>query len=193
MVNLYMVALFTAGVKPTSLIPALLLLVLSAISFYQMDVFWGGIGIGSFLLCLYPIMRSRRQIIPTILIVLILIPLSLHAVGSLSYRPLLFTISKFSSPIAISVLGIMVAINLIFYTEVRMNGPFIIFFVILFAMGVENLWVLGEYISDSFLGTNLISSNYDLMVDMICSFIGSLLGGFILYLLMIRKAWAREY
>ena len=179
--------------KPISLIPALILLVISAISIYQGDVFWGAIGVTSFLLCLYPIMRSRRQIFPLILIVLILIPLSLHAVASLSYRPLLFTISEFLSPIAISVLGVMIAINLIFYTEVRMNGPFIIFFVILFAMGVENLWVLGEYISDSFLGTGMIVSNYDLMIDMICSFIGSLLGGFILYQLMIRKAWAREY
>ncbi len=190
-----MIAIFNSIMNPTGLIPALALLVLSTISFCQKDVFWGSMGVASFFLCLYPIMKSRRHIIPTILIVLILIPLLLHTMiffETTSDSPLLFTISEFSSSIAISVLGLIIAIDLMVYTEVRMNGPFIIFFVILFAMGVENIWVLGEYISDSLLGTNLIISNYDLMIDMIYSFIGSLLGGFILYLLLIGKGWARE-
>ena len=83
-------------------------------------------------------------------------------------------------------LGLIIAIDLIVYTEIRMNWPFVIFFVILFTMGVENIWVLGEYLSDAFLGTYLLGSNADLMVDMIYSFLGSLIGGFALYILLRR-------
>lgn len=136
------------------------------LAFRRLDVLWLSLGTISFLLMLGV---SKVHDVPRLkweLITFLMVPLFLGMTGiSRSLEGVLYGVD-IALVVITPAIGFMIVFNMHYHTELRVNMPFSIFFVVIFSLASGALIGIGEFMSDKYLGTLLLESNYDLMVDL---------------------------
>ncbi|MBN1166933.1 MAG: hypothetical protein JXA44_07355 [Methanospirillaceae archaeon] len=140
-----------------------------------------GVGVFAFILGMIPYYFSRKTkiVFPWFVYFLISLALLIHISGYIHARYI--TIPNWDT-IAHTVSGSMVAllgfIGIMFLDKIKryhLDPPFIAFFIVLFALAMEYLWEIYEFLVDTFFGGSLAGKmqpdNTDTMMDMIFVFI----------------------
>jgi len=186
------------GRRPEEVLEAELSWIASLVLFFAtiytatiFDILWVAFGIGAISLYILPIlsMRDPFRALPWEMTILLAAPMLLHiSEGSRALSESLSWWSDFTSvafAFSLATLGFILTVELQMYTDVRMNRPFAVFFVIMFTMGVAGFWFVGEYIGDLVYGTSHLGTNADAMRSMVWILVGGLMMGFV-YDLYIR-------
>jgi uncharacterized membrane protein YjdF len=157
----------------------LLILLYAVLSFYEEDHFWAIAGLFGFILSLTPMIICKKfhATLPWELNLLIALALFLHIGGNIrgwyEILPWWDKVAHFVSSAVVAILGFILAVVLDQYTEaIKMNHQMIIFFVLIFTMGLGALWEIGEFLCDSILGTQMQLGLEDTVWDLIFDLIG---------------------
>ncbi len=166
-----------------------LIIVLIGVAVYNKNYI--GIFNGFFVLIIMSLpffLRRRWNItLPWTLNLLIMLSLFLHTGGIVGgwYRTLYPFYDKFAhliGSITIALLGFASVLVIDRYTKVELTNKSIIFFVIIFTLAVGSIWEIGEFLLDTFVGTN---AQYDglegTMFDLILDSFGGIIAGSIAY------------
>lgn len=68
---------------------------------------------------------------------------------------------------AVAALALLTAIELDAFTSVKMSRRFAVVFAVLTTLAVQSLWIIAQYYSDLWLGTDYLSSQVELQVDIV--------------------------
>jgi len=173
--------------KLTPSIIVLLVILGMFLALRRLDILWLVLGIISFLLILGVIKVEEIRSLKWELVALLLVPLFLGMSGiSSGLENQLLGIDVAFVMISPTI-GFMVMFNLHHHTSFKVNFPFAIFFVFVFSLASGGLIGIGEFLSDLYLGTNFLRSNYDLMMDLIAIALGSIPMG-LFFTRYIRKS-----
>lgn len=149
----------------------------------RVDIIWIVFGIAAISLYILPIisMTDPFRALPWEMTLLLSLPLLLHiSAGSEALLESLDWWDDFTSlafAFSIATLGFLLTVELQMYTDVRMNRPFAVFFVVMFTMGVSGFWNVGEYVGDVVWGTDILTTNGAVMGDLLWSLVGGLIMG----------------
>ncbi len=151
-----------------------------ALSLRRFDIFWLSLGLISFALMLGVAKVDDVPILKIELIGLLLFPLFLGMSGiSSSLESTLFGVD-IAFVLLSPTLGFILMFNMHHHTSFQADVNFGIFFVVIFSLASGALLGIGEFMSDQYFGTNFLTSNYDLMIDLIFIAFGSALIGVLL-------------
>ena len=162
----------------------MLIVVYAVYSVYTRDYFWAIWGLFALILTLTPLMLKRRfhVTLPWELNFLIVLSLYLSVSGNVQgwyhlFYPFYDKIAHLVSSITIAVLGFVAAVIMDRYTEIKMNRPLIVIFVIIFTMAIGSFWEITEFVSDNLFGTQLQVGLRDTMYDLIFDLAGGTIIG----------------
>jgi hypothetical protein len=71
--------------------------------------------------------------------------------------------------LAVAALALLVSVDLVAFTPVRMSEGFALLFVVLATMAAAGVWAVVRYLADLTLGTGFIGSEHALMVEFVAS------------------------
>lgn len=149
----------------------------------RLDVLWTVFGITAISLYVLPIvsMRDPFRAIPWEMTILLSSPIILHISESSRRLTESFAwwddLTSMAFAFSLTTIGFLLTVELHMFTDVRMNRPFAVFFVVIFTLAVSGFWQLGEYIGDVVWGTNYQGTNEDVMRELAWSLIGGLAMG----------------
>lgn len=160
------------------------------LSFAILDLWWAFVGVAALVIISFSMISRMNiyEVMPFEFIVLLMLPLYIQASGHwgmLSDSLELWNdLLSLTSVMAYSVIGLFLTAELQAFTDLKMNRTFAVSFIMVFSLAVSCIWSVFEYLSDSILGTELLSGNYDLMLRFLYAAIGGILMGlfFALYL-----------
>jgi uncharacterized membrane protein YjdF len=162
----------------------MLIVVYAVYSVYTKDYIWAVWGLFAVILTLTPLMLKRRfnVTLPWELNFLIVLSLYLHVSGGVRgwyqlFYPFYDKMAHLVSSITIAVLGFVAAVIMDRYTEIKMNRPMIIFFVVILTMSLGAFWEITEFVSDQILGTQLQICLEDTMYDLMFDLVGGIFIG----------------
>ena len=162
----------------------MLIVVYAVYSVYTRGYFWAIWGLFALILTLTPLMLKRRfhVTLPWELNFLIVLSLYLSVSGNVQgwyhlFYPFYDKIAHLVSSITIAVLGFVAAVIMDRYTEIKMNRPLIVIFVIIFTMAIGSFWEITEFVSDNLFGTQLQVGLRDTMYDLIFDLAGGTIIG----------------
>ena len=162
----------------------MLIVVYAVYSVYIKDYIWAVWGLFALILTLTPLMLKRRfhVTLPWELNFLIVLSLYLSVSGNVQgwyyhFYPFYDKVAHLVSSITIAVLGFVAAVIMDRYTEIKMNRPMIVFFIIIFTMAIGSFWEITEFVSDNLFGTQLQPSLGDTMHDLIFDLAGGIIIG----------------
>ena len=162
----------------------MLIFVYAVYSVYTRDYFWAIWGFFALILTLTPLMLKRRfhVTLPWELNFLIVLSLYLSVSGNVQgwyyhFYPFYDKVAHLVSSITIAVLGFVAAVIMDRYTEIKMNRPLIVIFVIIFTMAIGSFWEITEFVSDNLFGTQLQVGLRDTMYDLIFDLAGGTIIG----------------
>ena len=69
--------------------------------------------------------------------------------------------------VAIAALALLVAVELDVFTTVEMSRRFTVAFAVLTTLAVQGLWIIAQYYSDLWLGTDFLTTQTELQVDIV--------------------------
>ena len=157
----------------------------------KVDVLWIAFGIAALSLYVLPIvsMRDPFRALPWEMTLLLSLPLLLRiSAGSNTLNESLAWWDDFTSlafAFSLATLGFLLTVELQMYTEVRMNRPFAVFFVVMFTIAVSGFWQIGEYVGDVAFDTHNQVSNGSVMGTLLWGLVGGVLMG-VVYAAYIR-------
>lgn len=163
----------------------------------QVDIMWAVFGITALSLYVLPVvtMRDPFRALPWEMTILLSSPIILHiSEGSRALSDNIAWWDDFTSlafAFSLATLGFLLTVEMHMYTEVRMNRPFSVFFVVMFTLAVSGFWQIGEYLSDVFFGSENLLSNEEVMKEFLWTAIGGLLMGFFYSLYMKAMSKSR--
>ncbi len=166
-----------------SWVSSLLLLFLTIYAIFKFDVVWWVLGLTSLALYALPIvsMRDPFKAPPWEMAIILAAPMVLHYSGDT--RALTDNIgwwNDFSSlalTLSLSTIGFLMTVELQMFTNVRMNRPFAVLFVVMFTLGAAGFWEVGLYFGDMFYGTHHLGTNSEVMTTLVWVLIGGFLMG----------------
>ncbi|MFB6140504.1 MAG: hypothetical protein ABEJ26_08730 [Halosimplex sp.] len=79
------------------------------------------------------------------------------------------TFDDVAATVVVAGVALLVTTELDAYTDVEMTADFAVGFVVLVTMSLVGVWVIAQYVSDTYLGTSLISGQAALMRDVIAA------------------------
>ncbi|OGS42811.1 MAG: hypothetical protein A3K67_04485 [Euryarchaeota archaeon RBG_16_62_10] len=177
---------------PEKIVEAELSWISSVVLFYstiyvvlKIDVLWAAFGIAALSLYVLPIvsMRDPFRALPWEMTILVSLPLLLHiSAGSDAMNESVAwwdDLTSLAFAFSLATLGFLLTVELQMYTEVRMNRPFAVFFVVMFTLAVSGFWQIGEYVSDVVFATRNQASNGSAMGTLLWSLVGGVLMGFV--------------
>jgi len=191
-----------SGRRPDQLLEAQLSWIASLVLFFstvyavlKVDILWVVFGIAAICLYVLPIvtMRNPFRALPWEMTMLLSAPLLLHiSAGARSMNERFAwwdDLTSLAFAFSLATIGFLLTVELQMYTDVRMNRPFAIFFVVMFTLGASGFWEVGEYVDDRVFGSNFLNSNNDAMTTLLWTLIGGILMGFVydLYLRVMPK------
>jgi len=162
---------------------SLLLLLLTIYAIVKFDIVWSILGIASLSLYVLPIvtMRDPFKAPPWEMAVILALPMALHySAGSRTLTENVGWWNDFSSlalAFSLATIGFLMTVELQMYTNVRMNRPFAVFFVIMFTLAAAGFWEIGLYIGDKIYGTHNQGTNSDVMTTLVWVLLGGVLMG----------------
>lgn len=74
---------------------------------------------------------------------------------------------EFAGYVAVATLAILVAVEVDVFTGVEMSRRFAVAFAVLATLAVQALWTIAQYGSDLWLGTDLLTTQRELQVDIV--------------------------
>ncbi len=128
--------------------------------------------------------RTYKINVPWLFDFLIVLALYMHT-GGVVFRwyetyPFWDIILHLLGPAIIALLGFSIVYILYFIKKINLSIPMIALFAFMFSLGISTLWEIGEFTTDSLIGTNsqpsLEDTNWDLIFNTLSAFIVSLLG-----------------
>jgi len=157
----------------------------------KLDVLWVAFGVSAISLYMLPVISTRDpfRALPWEMAVLLSVPMLLHV--SEGSRTLMEHVgwwndlTSLAFAFSLTTIGFLLTVELQLYTDVRMNRPFAVFFVVMFTLAVSGFWGLGEFVGDIVNGTHRLASNSQVMNDFVWSLVGGIIMGFV-YSLYIR-------
>jgi uncharacterized membrane protein YjdF len=162
----------------------MLIVVYAVYSLYIKDYIWAIWGLFALILTLTPLMLKRRfhVTLPWELNFLIVLSLYLSVGGNVRgwyhlFYPFYDKVAHLVSSITVAVLGFVAAVIMDRYTEIKLNRPMIVFFVIIFTMSLGAFWEITEFLSDNLFGTQLQVGLGDTMYDLIFDLAGGIIIG----------------
>jgi len=161
----------------------------------RVDVLWVVFGITAISLYVLPIVSTRDpfRALPWEMALLLSVPMLLHiSAGARSMNERFEwwdDLTSLAFAFSLATIGFLLTVELEIYTDVKMNRPFAVFFVVMFALGASGFWTVGEYIDDEVFGSNYLKSNFDVMRTLVWTLIGGILMGFVygVYLRVMPK------
>ncbi len=163
----------------------------------QSDFLWFVFGMSALVLYALPIASTRDayRAVPWELALMITAPMLLHLLENsqiLSERLSWWTsLDSTFFGFALATIGFLLTIEVQMYTEVRMNRPFAVFFVLMFTLATAGFWQVGIFIGDLAYGTDYQVSNRDAMMVIIWNMVGGIVMGFV-YDLYLRAMSQRR-
>ena len=150
----------------------------------KLDVLWAAFGIAAISLYVLPIisMRNPFRALPWEMTLLLAAPMLLHissGSGVMLDHFESWHITDLAFAFSLATIGFLLTVELRMYTDVRMNRPFGMFFVVMFTMGISGFWQVIEYIGDIVNDTNNLVSNRHVMMSFVWVLIGGTLMGFV--------------
>ena len=161
------------------------------------DVLWVLYGTAALALYALPIVatKSRSRPVPWELTALMALPMALRlSEGSqlLSERISWWTsLDSLFFAFALATIGFLLTVELQMFTDVRMNRPFAVFFVLMFTLSTAGVWQVGIFVGDIIYGTDYQVSNRDAMMVLVWSMVGGIVMGFV-YDLYLRAMSQRR-
>ena len=146
------------------------------------DIIWSVFGVVALSLYVLPIVTTRDpfQALPWEMTLLLASPIVLHiSEGSRALSESIGwwdNLTSLAFAFSFATIGFLLTLELDMYTDVRMNKPFSVFFVIIFTVAVSGFWQVGEYLSDVVAGTDNLVSNHQVMKE----FLWVTFGGFVM-------------
>lgn len=168
-----------------SWVSSLLLFFCTVYVVLDVDILWSAFGIAAISLYVLPIvtMRDPFQALPWEMTLLLSSPIILHiSEGSRALNESMAfwdNLTALAFAFSLATIGFLLTVEIQMYSDVRMNRPFSVFFVIMFTLAVSGFWQLGEYLSDVVADTHNISSNGQVMKEFLWVTFGGLLMGIV--------------
>jgi hypothetical protein len=161
----------------------------------KVDILWVVFGIAAICLYVLPIitMRNPFRALPWEMTIMLSAPLLLHISAGARTMNENFAwwddLTSLAFAFSLATIGFLLTVELQMYTNVRMNRPFAIFFVVMFTLGASGFWEVGQYVDYKVFGSNYLNSNYDVMMTLLWTLVGGILMGFVyaLYLRVMPK------
>ncbi len=156
----------------------------------KLDILWVVFGIAALSLYLLPVisMRDPFRALPWEMALLLSAPMLLHV--SEGSRTLMEHVgwwndmTSLAFAFSLTTIGFLLTVEFQMYTDVRMNRPFAVFFVVMFTLAVSGFWELGEFVGDVVNGTHNLASNSQAMKALVWSLVGGIIMGFVYDLYM---------
>ena len=190
------------GRRPDQILEAELSWIASLVLFFstvyavlKVDVLWVVFGVTAISLYVLPIVSTRNpfRALPWEMALLLSVPMLLHiSAGARSMNERFEwwdDLTSLAFAFSLATIGFLLTVELEIYTNVKMNRPFAVFFVVMFTLGASGFWTVGEYIDDEVFGSNYVTSNFDVMKTLVWTLIGGILMGFVysVYLRVMPK------
>lgn len=100
-------------------------------------------------------------------------------------------VDRFADPmtyVSVATLALLVAVQLVRFSETEMPPWFAVTFVVMATMTVAAVWAIVQYHADTFLGTSFVPGREELMWDLVGATAGGLVAGVIFELYFERRA-----
>lgn len=166
-----------------SWIASLVLFFLTIYAAIQMDVLWTVFGVTAISLYILPIVSTRDpfRALPWEMTLVLSLPIILHfSEGSQVLGENISWWTDFTSlafSFSIATIGFLLTVEVQIYTDVKMNRPFAVVFVVVFTMAISGFWELGLYVADLIYDTSNQGTNRDVMMVFVWSLVGGILMG----------------
>lgn len=154
----------------------------------NIDVLWVAFGVTALSLYILPVIATRDpfKALPWEMTLLLAAPLLLHISSGSERLTESVTwwrdLTSLAFAFSLATIGFLLTVELQIFTDIRMNRPFSIFFVVMFTLAVAGFWGVGEFIGDKIWGTDYLGSNYDVMMGFVWTLVGGVLMGIVYYL-----------
>lgn len=154
---------------------------------FSISLFWTIMGFWALCIAVLPavIRRNLGSILPFELLFLIAIPFYLYLVPQgLGWNDRFYydNLLRASQVMATFFIGFVTVMDLHVYTSLRMNRVFAVAFTVLLTMSLSSFFAIGDFVSNSLFGASIVSSNTELMMNLVYSFFGGIAMGIILTL-----------
>lgn len=155
------------------LVGFLLLVVVESV--FLADLLWAGFTAGVVALALVPTLayRTPRAMLPWEVLIVAILP-----VLGRSFATLALT-SRIATYLSVAAVALIIAVELHVFTPVRMTHGFAVVFTVIATLASAGIWAVVQWLSDSFLGTELIVSNNRLMWGFVWASVAGVAAGII--------------
>jgi len=162
----------------------LLLFLLTVYALLKFDVLWILLGVTALSLYVLPLATTRDpfRVVPWEITVIMCAPMILHYTAQ--SRTLIEHVgwwgdfTSLAMAFSLSTIGFLMTVELQIYTDVRMNRPFAVLFVVLFALAAAGFWEVGHFIADQIYDTSTQGTNAEVMTRLLWILVGGILMGF---------------
>jgi hypothetical protein len=163
---------------------------------FSISLFWTIMGFWALCISVLPavIRRNLGSILPFELLFLIAIPFYLYLVPQgLGWSDKFYydNLLRASQVMATFFIGFVTVMDLHAYTSLRMNRVFGVAFTVLLTMSLSSFFAIGDYVSDQLFGASIVSSNTELMMNLVYSFFGGIVMGVVLIMYLRRVSVER--
>ena len=174
-----------------------LLFLLTLYAILKFDVVWSVLGLASLFLYALPIvsLRDPHNAPPWEITLILAAPMIIHYLGG--SRALTQNVgwwddfASLALAMSLSTMGFLMTVELQLYTDVKMNRPFAVFFVVMFTLAAAGFWEIGLYFGDVIYGTHYQGSNTEVMNTLVWVLVGGILMG-LFYTLYLRAMSERR-
>lgn len=88
--------------------------------------------------------------------------------------------------VAIAMLALLIVVELDVFTPIELGRRFAVGFSVLTAMAIEALWIIAQFYSDQWLGTDFLSTQTELQQDIVSVTVISVIVGSLFYWYLVR-------
>ncbi|WP_440005466.1 hypothetical protein [Halomicrococcus sp. SG-WS-1] len=148
------------------------------------DVLWAGFAAFVAVLTVVPAAayRDGDVMLPWEVLVLAALPILAKSLATWVYG------LRVTTYLSVAALALIVAVELHTFTTVRMTHWFAILFVVVATTATAGIWAVVQWLSDGFLGTTFIRSEYLLMWDFVYATLAGVVAGVVFELYFRRVA-----
>lgn len=89
--------------------------------------------------------------------------------------------------VAVTAFALVVVVELDSFTSIQLSRRFAVGFAVLTTMAVEAIWIIVQFVSDRWLGTDYLTTQTELQLDIVTVTVVSLAIGVVLYWYLTRR------
>ncbi len=173
-----------------------LMFVATETALFVLDPFWILIGMWALCIAVLPVVINRRveSVLPFEFLLPITVPFIVFILGAFAgwLEMAFYSVFLRGAEVAATFLiALATVIDLHAYTDFDTNEAFAVFLTVAMTMALGSIFAIADFISDELLGTHLLVSNNELMINLVFSFLGGLLMGVLLIFYLRRMPISR--